>query len=118
MGGKDRLTRQLKIEDLEPETIGRVLTHPFQVEALTVVESVIEQLRTLDSGRDYYEWQRRLVGSLPESERGFAEASREWKRSKSGKAAEPPHSGWDLHDLSMQDGGNPPSISGPRRPTA
>jgi len=89
-----------RLEELGPVDIGRVITHPWQVRSLDVIIELIHRLREIESWRSYYDFQRRLVGGLLETERHFAHASRMAKRAHKGKPVDPPETGdWELDRL-------------------
>ena len=82
------------------DTVGKALCHPAQLRACEIIERLITRLRTLDVPKDYYEFQRLLVEYLIEVERRQAEATRNVKRRKAGKAVPTaPVDTWEIEQI-------------------
>lgn len=90
-----RWRRSSRLLDREPESIGRLLTHPIQLQTCDVIESLLVRLRSLRSWDDYNQFQRLLFTHVFEIQRALAEATRNVKRLERGRPArEAPSGDW------------------------
>lgn len=95
------MARSERLLDRLPEEMEALLGHPVQAEAARLIAELVADLRTLRAPHDYYEFQRELGGHLYEAQLAQAEASRNAKRERAGRAVPTPTNALESWELEV-----------------